>query len=550
MESIKYNLRSLPLVIFYIVLSYLCFYFVRALYYVYFHPLSRFPGPKLAAATLWYEFYYDCYLRGQYTWKIKKLHDQYGKFPPVKPIPQGLICLQGSVVRISPHELHVNDPQFIDQIYTSGAKKRDKYGYYTIQFGNDDSAFGTVAHDHHRLRRGAVSKFFSKGAVNKLEPFIRDSARKMCDKILLYAGSPNPLILNDATSCFTSDVVTGYCFGESYGFLDNPNFQPNLHDAVYGGSAMGRYVKQLPWLLKLILSLPDSVALKLNPAAAQFLAYQKRVKAQLAEIKVEVDERREKSEAVDSTVFHTIFTGDLPDQEKTVHRCAQEANAIVGAGTETTAFSIAVNSFYLLHHPQILEKLRTEIIAAPNGEDGIPSLTTLEQLPYLSAVISEGLRLTYGVVTRLARVSPDSPLILKSTGPSSTLSSGFSSVEVSDVVIPAGTPVGMTSYLIHHDESIFPDSFSFKPERWIDPASGQRRIDLERYLLSFSKGSRQCLGINLAYAEIYIALAMLAINVLPRCQLYETGVDDVKAHYDYFVPGMREDSKGVRILVW
>lgn len=50
----------------------------RTIYSVYFGPLAKFPGPKLAAASLWYEFYYDVYLAGQYTFKIKELHEKYG----------------------------------------------------------------------------------------------------------------------------------------------------------------------------------------------------------------------------------------------------------------------------------------------------------------------------------------------------------------------------------------------------------------------------------------------------------------------------------------
>jgi hypothetical protein len=46
----------------------------RRVYSVYFGPLSKFPGPKLAAATLLYEFYYDVILKGQYNFKIKELH--------------------------------------------------------------------------------------------------------------------------------------------------------------------------------------------------------------------------------------------------------------------------------------------------------------------------------------------------------------------------------------------------------------------------------------------------------------------------------------------
>ena len=46
----------------------------------YLHPLAKFPGPKLAALTRWYEAYYDVVQNGQYTWKIAELHREYGKF--------------------------------------------------------------------------------------------------------------------------------------------------------------------------------------------------------------------------------------------------------------------------------------------------------------------------------------------------------------------------------------------------------------------------------------------------------------------------------------
>ena len=50
-------------------------------YRIYFDPLSKIPGPKLAAASLWYEFYYDVIKEGRYTWKIWEMHDKYGKLP-------------------------------------------------------------------------------------------------------------------------------------------------------------------------------------------------------------------------------------------------------------------------------------------------------------------------------------------------------------------------------------------------------------------------------------------------------------------------------------
>ncbi len=42
-------------------------------------PLAEVPGPKLAAATGWYEFYYDCLLAGKYIFEIERMHNTYGE---------------------------------------------------------------------------------------------------------------------------------------------------------------------------------------------------------------------------------------------------------------------------------------------------------------------------------------------------------------------------------------------------------------------------------------------------------------------------------------
>lgn len=114
-----------------------------------------------------------------------------------------------------------------------------------------------------------------------------------------------------------------------------------------------------------------------------------------------------------------------------------------------------------------------------------PSLNTLEQLPYLGAVIQEGLRLSEPVTHRIGRQFPDRAL------------------QCQGVFIPANTTVGMTSMLTHLKQNIFPEPRIFRPERWIGP-DGQK---LERHLVPFNRGTRSCLGMNLARAELVLILA-------------------------------------------
>ncbi len=50
----------------------------KGVYNLYFHPLRKIPGPKMAALCSWYDFYFDIVRGGEYLWKIEKMHEEYG----------------------------------------------------------------------------------------------------------------------------------------------------------------------------------------------------------------------------------------------------------------------------------------------------------------------------------------------------------------------------------------------------------------------------------------------------------------------------------------
>lgn len=210
----------------------------------------------------------------------------------------------------------------------------------------------------------------------------------------------------------------------------------------------------------------------------------------------------------------------LPQSEKGLTRFEQEGTLLVMAGTESTAKSIGIAHFHLLANPDIMQRVRAELKNVPESA----SWTELEQLPYLSGVIAEANRLSFGVTARACRIAPDEELRYRR------------------YTIPAGTPVSMTTLAVHTDETIFPDPWAFHPERWLGADGAARR----KYQMAFSKGGRNCVGINLAHAEMYLAVAAVAGYEM---ELFGTGEGDVAFRHEYHVAYPRMGPKGVRARV-
>ncbi|KAK4695743.1 hypothetical protein P7C71_g2073, partial [Lecanoromycetidae sp. Uapishka_2] len=460
-------------------------------YRMYFDSLSHIPGPKLAAASLWYEFYYDVVVKGQYTYKIRELHEKYGP-----------------VIRISPYEVHINDPEYIDTVYPGSASRTMKYGWSMKMFGLRSSFIVTESHELHRIRRGALANYFSKSNLLKMEPGVQSQVDKLVVRFQEIRG----------------DIIGQYAFARPYGFLDDPDFAPYWHKLMMEVSENGHILKQFGWMMPLMKSMPDWLVKALQPQMATLLDFQARFRSQVIEVKQQIA-AGEKPPG-QTTIFWDVLTNSqVRPQEKETDHLQDEAQTVIGAGTVTTGHILAITSFYIMSNPTIHQRLSAEITDVMSTTGDRPTWTQLEQLPYLTAVITEGLRIGYGISHRLQRLFPDTI------------------VQYNGYAIPTMTPISMTSVLIHDNTDLFPNPRTFNPDRFL------KQPALKRYLVPFSRGTRQCAGLNLAYAEFYLALAAVFAPGRFRLELFETDASDVETKHDFFVPSPRLDSKGIRAVV-
>ena len=137
-----------------------------AIYRLFFHPLAKFPGPKYAAITHWYQFYFDVVKVGRFPWEIERMHKAYGP-----------------IVRIGPNEVHIVDPEFYHVLYVSGSQKRNKDHFIYDGFGQPDALLETGDHDLHRMRRAALNPFFSTQAISRMGSVVHDKLERLCAKL-------------------------------------------------------------------------------------------------------------------------------------------------------------------------------------------------------------------------------------------------------------------------------------------------------------------------------------------------------------------------------
>ena len=391
---------------------------------------------------------------------------------------------------------------------------------------------------HHRMRRTSLNQFFSKKKILELAPRIRDQVQKMFSRLEKeYKGNDKVLRIDFMFAAVAADIVTGYSFDRSYNFLDAPEFISPFTSSIESFKKAAKLSVNFPWLPRLLSKLPENWVAAMNPEIIPSFEFRKVsdershylldtyfLQAMVEQIEeIQRDRAEDKIDRGKGTIFTEILEAKLAPSEMTTARLADEAAGIVGAALETTKWALSVITYYVLSDKEVLDRLRKEVTEARAETLSLPEL---EKLPYLMAVIQEGLRMSYGTIGRSPRIHRTRP------------------IQYGDYVIPPGTPISTSTYIVHNDETIYPDSHQFNPSRWIQPDGAK---PLSRYLTCFSKGSRMCLGMQLAYAEMELIVAELFTRF--DLELFETTQKDVICTHDQMGVGVSEGSKGIRVIV-
>ncbi|OAA72450.1 alpha-1,3-mannosyltransferase [Cordyceps fumosorosea ARSEF 2679] len=487
------------------------------IYNVTLHPLARIPGSRLAAMTSLYEFWFDVVCDGTYIWEIKRMHAKYGKLSLHYCSGEPILTRPGPIIRVNPREIHIKDSEYYSTIYTGSARRVDKDPAAVGALALRTAAAATIDHDLHHARRGYLKPYFSKRAIACMEHAIYSHIDKLCQRAASFMENDAVMALDPAFAALTADIITERLYGETLQYLDIPDFRTPIAEGFLGIDLMYHFTRFFPGVVKLFKKMPTAIVRRISPAVAELLALQEGIKQNILQT-LKTQEGRDS----DCIIVSAAGDSEIPAAERQIDRLMDEGASLTIAGTETTARALSVGMFHLLSDKRHLLKLHEELRSLPSPPNREYPFAQLEPLPYLTGVVYESCRLSFGPINRSPRVAT------------------HESLQYGVYTIPPGTPVSQSTYFVHTDESVFPDPLSFDPDRWTRAA--RDGIPLNRYLANFSKGSRQCIGIQLAFTELYLTIARLVTSF--EMDLHETTKEDVAIHHVRLV-GYPKKRKGM-----
>lgn len=425
----------------------MAYFIFNSFYNLYLHPLRNFPGPKAWAASRIPHSY--GIIRGEIHKDILRLHETYG-----------------DVVRVSPNELAFQNVEAWEEIYghRKGAQKGDENAkdpqFYGFHRGN---IIGSNREDHSRWRR-ILSHGFSQKALVEQQPLIMGYVDLLISRLRTHsAGGSKPVEMTSWYNWTAFDIIGDLAFGEPFFCLEKSVQHPwitFIFESVKG-NVLNAEISRIPIVSTILKWLMTGKAMEKQQEMFQLTSTNIKKRMELTVSRPDIIE--------------AMISKNGTDLQMTWEEILNNVNILIVAGSETTATALSGTTYYLATNPEPLAKLVAEVRAAFQSEDEI-NIHSVQQLTYLSAVISESLRVFPPATIALPRVAA-------------------AGSQVNGRHIPQGTVMGLWLWPATHSERNFVEPKKFIPERWLgqDPKYANDKRQLSQ---PFSVGPRNCIGMK------------------------------------------------------
>ncbi|KAJ2911203.1 hypothetical protein GGI21_000117 [Coemansia aciculifera] len=447
----------------------------RSLLFYFSGPLSKVPGPFLNSFSNIPLFYNI--IRGTYYEYSIKLHTQYG-----------------DLVRIGCDHVSLSNASELRRILATHSFR--KGANYERSMFDKPSVFSTTDADLNRTRRRQLGSLYSMASIRAMEDLVLEhgvlSLIKSWDGALATSKSQES---KTATVSYYYgfhgigfDVIGILGFGQSFNVISQGD--TTMADAIHGMMTLLALFGRLPVTRKMRWAFPRLFAAK---------DYVATIGTRAIESRKSFVKKNGKPPCID--ILQKLIDARDPETGQAIDMpsLVSETAALLVAGTDTTSNTMSWTMMHLLHYPQAYQRLCSDIRKAfPDHSTPIRYEEARARLPYLTAVISESMRLNPTVAGYLPRRLP------------AANDGGGSGVDLCGYFIPSDSAAATTEICLafaasHRCSTTWLNPHVFDPERFLGPDAEANA----KNMLAFSSGARMCMGRNLAWVEMYTTLANL-----------------------------------------
>ncbi|KAH7303915.1 cytochrome P450 [Stachybotrys elegans] len=387
----------------------------------------------------------------------------------------------GSLVRIAPNYVATSDPDLLREITgaRSTSKRDDWYKRSRIDPHTEIMISTTDTAKHDTLKAKSAAGYSGREATNMEEIIssqVDSYVRLIREKYVSKGSMVRPLDFALTTSFFTLDVISAVAFGKPFGFLETNEDLYDLIATIRDRWRIAALASDIPWIGSIVYT---PVFLKLF--APQY-GDKAGVGRMLTVTRDSVDARYRDGDKDQNDMMASWMRHGMTREE-----ARSEGPFLVLAGSDTVASVVRGTMLNILSNGPLYAKLKQVIATCVSGGQ-VSNPITLEEarrIPYLQALIYEGIRYRSPTNALFFKTSPDGGL------------------DIQGKHIPAGTAIGMNMASLLASKDLFgEDADVFRPERFLE-VSDSDRIEMERNVeLVFGHGRWMCSGKTVAFMEL------------------------------------------------